>query len=35
MDSLHELKQSFQLVAFTASEKSYADAILDFIDPAR
>lgn len=34
MDSLHELKQSFQLVAFTASEKSYADAILDFIDPA-
>jgi len=34
MDSLHELKQSFQLVAFTASEKSYADSVLDFIDPA-
>lgn len=33
MESLIELKQIYQIIAFTASEKTYADAILDFLDP--
>ena len=33
MESLIELKQIYQIIAFTASEKQYADAILDFLDP--
>lgn len=30
---LKKAKKNFQIIAFTASEKSYADAILDEIDP--
>lgn len=33
MESLIELKQIYQIIAFTASEQQYADAILDFLDP--
>lgn len=33
MESLIELKKAYQIIAFTASEKQYADAILDFLDP--
>jgi TFIIF-interacting CTD phosphatase-like protein len=33
METLYHLRQFYQLVIFTASEKSYADAILDIIDP--
>jgi len=32
IDSLLELKKSYQLVSFTASDKIYADTILDFIE---
>lgn len=35
LDSLWNLKQSFQLISYTASDKLYADAVLDFIDPNR
>jgi CTD small phosphatase-like protein 2 len=31
---LEELSHYYQLIVFTASEQSYADAILDKIDPA-
>jgi|TARA_B110000285_G_C14986897_1_gene544310 TFIIF-interacting CTD phosphatase-like protein len=30
---LNELKKSYQIVSFTASDQLYADAILDHIDP--
>ena len=30
---LKKCKKNFEIIAFTASEKSYADAILDEIDP--
>lgn len=33
MESLMQLKECFQIIAFTASEESYANAVLDFIDP--
>ena len=33
MESLMQLKEYYQIIAFTASEESYANAILDFIDP--
>lgn len=33
MESLRELSKIFQVVAFTASEQTYADAILDYLDP--
>jgi CTD small phosphatase-like protein 2 len=33
MESLLELKKLYQIIAFTASERNYADAILDFLDP--
>ena len=33
MECLNELKTKFQIVTFTASDKVYADAIIDFIDP--
>jgi CTD small phosphatase-like protein 2 len=32
-DCLKILKQSYQLVSFTASDQLYADTILDFLDP--
>lgn len=32
LESLNDLKKKFQIVAFTASDKLYADAILDFLD---
>jgi CTD small phosphatase-like protein 2 len=32
-DCLEEAIKYFQVVVFTASHKSYADAILDYIDP--
>jgi CTD small phosphatase-like protein 2 len=35
MESLLELKPFYQIIAFTASERLYADAILDFLDPDR
>lgn len=31
LESLHELKGKFYLVSYTASEQTYADAVLDFI----
>ena len=31
-ESLHELKDNFLLISFTASEQSYADSILDFLE---
>ena len=34
-ECLDEAVKSFQVVVFTASHKSYADAILDFLDPER
>ena len=33
IETLDKLRQYFQIVIFTASEKSYADSIIDFIDP--
>ena len=33
LECLTDLSKSFQLVSFTASDQSYADTILDFIDP--
>lgn len=30
-----KLKQTYQIVAFTASDKLYADAILNFLDPRK
>jgi CTD small phosphatase-like protein 2 len=33
METLDHLRQFYQLVIFTASEKSYADSILNIIDP--
>lgn len=33
MEALDHLKKFYQLIIFTASEKSYADSILDIIDP--
>lgn len=35
IESLERLREFFQIVIFTASEKSYADSILDFIDPQK
>ena len=32
-ECLTDLKRSYQLVSFTASDRLYADAILDNIDP--
>ena len=32
-ECLRDLSNSFQLVSFTASDESYADTILDYIDP--
>jgi CTD small phosphatase-like protein 2 len=32
-DCLIQCKENFQIIAFTASDQQYADAILDFIDP--
>ena len=31
-ESLHELRDNFTLISFTASEQSYADSILDFLE---
>lgn len=31
LESLHGLKDKFCLVSYTASEQTYADAVLDFI----
>ena len=33
MNCLNNLKDSYQLVSFTASDQLYADAILDYLDP--
>jgi CTD small phosphatase-like protein 2 len=33
MKMLREANKNFQVITFTASDKSYADAILDQIDP--
>jgi len=32
LESLHELRDNFILISFTASEQSYADSILDFLE---
>jgi CTD small phosphatase-like protein 2 len=32
-ECLLDLSKSFQLISFTASDQSYADTILDYIDP--
>ena len=32
-ECLDELTENFQIIAFTAGEQTYADAILDFLDP--
>ena len=34
-DCLREANENFQVIAFTASDQQYADAILDFLDPER
>ena len=33
MQCLQEANKSFQVIVFTASHQTYADAILDYIDP--
>lgn len=33
IECLQQLKEKFWIMAFTASEQTYADAILDFLDP--
>lgn len=33
MECLEEANQNFQVIVFTASHQTYADAILDYIDP--
>lgn len=35
MECLQEANKYYQVIAFTASHQTYADAILDFIDPNR
>lgn len=35
MECLEEANQNFQVIVFTASHQTYADAILDYIDPNR
>ncbi len=35
MECLQEANQNFQVIVFTASHQTYADAILDYIDPNR
>ena len=35
LECLKEASKIFQVVVFTASHKSYADVVLDFIDPGR
>ena len=35
METLRAINENFQVVCFTASHQSYADAVLDFIDPNR
>jgi CTD small phosphatase-like protein 2 len=35
MECLEEANKHFQVVVFTASHQTYADAILDYIDPNR
>lgn len=32
---LAELSQQFELIVFTASHQSYADAVLDYLDPQK
>ena len=34
-DCLRESNEHYQVIAFTASDQQYADAILDFLDPER
>jgi CTD small phosphatase-like protein 2 len=33
MECLEEANQNFQVIVFTASHQTYADAILDYLDP--
>ena len=33
IECLQEVSKNFQVIVFTASHQTYADAILDFIDP--
>ena len=33
IEALQAANENFQVVVFTASHQSYADAVLDFIDP--
>lgn len=33
MECLQEANKSFQVIVFTASHQTYADAILDYLDP--
>ena len=35
MECLEEASKNFQVVVFTASQQTYADAILDYLDPDR
>ena len=35
MECLEEANQNFQVIVFTASHQTYADAILDYLDPNR
>ena len=35
MECLQEANKYYQVIVFTASHQTYADAILDFIDPNR
>ena len=35
IDCLREVSKYFQVVVFTASHQSYADVVLDYLDPAR
>lgn len=34
-ECLKQANKYFQVIAFTASDKTYADSILDYIDPER
>lgn len=35
MDLLKELKESFEIVIFTASHSSYANTVIDYLDPQK
>ena len=35
IDCLREVSKCFQVVVFTASHQSYADVVLDYLDPTR